>query len=162
MHRIGSLIGGSTKLLNWIGLILLLMMIVHVTLDVSLRFLFNMPLTGTITVVSLFYMIAVAFLPLAAVEERDAHISVEVLTELLPTRIQDWLQILAALITTLVMGLLAVRTAAEALAKFRIGAFVIEAGTRVPTWPAYVLLPLGFGLMTLVLIRKLLTGYRRR
>lgn len=156
MHRLSFLIETGTKTFNGAGMILLLLMIVHVTLDVAMRFLFNMPLPGTIMVVSLFYMIAVAFLPLAAVEERDAHISVEIVTELLPAYLQSCLRVFSIFFSTLVFGLLTFRTGVEAVTKFRIGAYVVEAGTRVPTWPPYFFLPIGFGLMTLVLLCRLL------
>ena len=53
-----------------------------------MRSFFNYPLPGTITIVSYYYMAIAAFMPLAFAEQKQAHISVEVITERMP----KWLQ----------------------------------------------------------------------
>src|SRR5690606_16708437 len=116
------------SLLGWFGTICLILMAVQITLDVSLRHLFNAPLIGTIMFVSLFYMIVVAFLPLAQAEQNDAQISVEVVTELLPRRVQHVLSILSLFISGIVFGGMCVRTWIEAVGKYRLGSFIIEGG----------------------------------
>ena len=61
-------------------------MAVHVIADVSARYLFNQPLPGTIEIVSLYYMVAVIYLPVAYVQSRRQHIVVTQFTDFqLPT-----------------------------------------------------------------------------
>ena len=92
------------------------LMMVQVTLDVAMRHLFGSPLPGTLTIVSYYYMVIAAFVPLALAEQRDAHISVEFVTDLMPK-----------------------------------GTAEISGATKIAVWPAYFALPLGAGLMTLIL-----------
>lgn len=139
-----------------IGGIMVLLLVGHVTLDVVMRFVFETPLNSTILYVSAFYMVAIAFLPLGAVEQRDANIAVELLVEKFPTKIQTFLSALALLLTVIVCATVAIRTGDEALSKYLGGSFSIEAGGKVITWPTYLALPLGFGLMSIVAAWKLL------
>ena len=51
----------SNRLLEISGLLLLVMML-HVTLDVALKYLLNQPVPGTLEVVSYYYMVGTVFL----------------------------------------------------------------------------------------------------
>ena len=143
---ISRLISGSASLAG----ILVLMLVVHVTLDVIMRFVFQTPLNSTILYVSAFYMVGIAFLPLAAVEQNDGHIAVELLVEKFPQKLQNFLAGLALLLTFIVTATVAIRTGDEALAKYLGGSYSIEAGGKIITWPTYLSLPIGFGLMSIV------------
>ena len=72
---------GLSGSLAAIGSLVLLVTMLHVSVDVMARFFFNMPLSGTIEISSFYYMIAVVFLPLAAVEGKNGHIAVEILAQ---------------------------------------------------------------------------------
>ncbi|MDO9525088.1 MAG: TRAP transporter small permease [Gemmobacter sp.] len=125
--------------------------------DVVMRNVFGKPLVGTIEIVSIIYMIGICFLPLALADERDAHISVEVLTELMPRRVVHILLIVGTVLGIVVMGALCWRTWAEAMTQMRKGSVMITSGKEpMLTWPSYYILPVGFGLSFMVLIYKLL------
>ncbi|WP_372992228.1 TRAP transporter small permease [Sulfitobacter sp.] len=143
---ISALITGTASLAG----IMVLMLVAHVTIDVVMRFAFQTPLNSTILYVSAFYMVGIAFLPLAAVEQKDSHIAVELLAERFPAKIQSILAGFALLLTCIVTATVAIRTGDEALAKYLGGSFSIEAGGKVATWPTYLPLPIGFGLMSIV------------
>ncbi len=150
MQIIGKAISYIVAASSTVAGILVIALVAHVSLDVLMRFVFETPLNATILYVSAFYMVAVAFLPLALVEEKDMNLSVELLTDLMPTKVQGFLAFIAALLTAIVTATVAVRTGQEALTKYATGAFSIEAGGRIITWPSYFFLPVGFGLMSLV------------
>ncbi|MES2480643.1 MAG: TRAP transporter small permease [Pseudomonadota bacterium] len=153
------LINGVTVLA---GLSVALMM-VHITADVISRYAFNYPLPGTITIVSNFYMVLVAFLPLAFVEQKGAHISVEVLTERFPPAVQRHLAAWLLPLSVAIFSVLTVRTWGEAMTKMEINAAVVQAAEKILIWPTFFFLPLGCGLMVLVLAYKFvvyLTGTR--
>lgn len=156
MAAIGRLLSLANGLWTVVGGIIVVAMVLHITLDVTLRYLFNAPLNGTIAYVSHFYMVAIAFLPIAATEEVDQHISVELVYEMLSARIQSAFTAISLVLSMAVFAILAVRTGQEALLKYNIGTFVVEGPQKIPTWPAYFFLPLGFGLTVLVLGYKLL------
>ncbi|WP_299417490.1 TRAP transporter small permease [uncultured Sulfitobacter sp.] len=156
MKPVASVISWLISGTSTIAGIMVLLLIAHVSLDVAMRFVFETPLNSTILYVSAFYMVSIAFLPLAAVEQRDSHIAVELLVEKFPTKIQSFLAGVALLLTFIVTAVVALRTGDEALAKYLGGSFSIEAGGKVITWPTYLALPLGFGLMAIVAGWKLI------
>ncbi len=156
MKFIASMISWLISGTATIAGIMVLLLVAHVTLDVVMRFAFSTPLNSTILYVSAFYMVAIAFLPLAAVEQKDSHIAVELLVEKFPTKVQSFLAGLALLLTFIVTATVAIRTGDEAIAKYVGGSFSIEAGGKVITWPTYLSLPIGFGLMSIVAGWKLI------
>ena len=156
MKAVGKTISWMTEGASGIAGILIVLMVIHVFLDVLMRFIFQTPIDATILYVSVFYMIGVAFFPLGSLEAKDNHISVELLVEKLPGRLQKILSVFALLVTSVVAATVAVRTGQEALLKYSIGAYSIEASGRIITWPSYFYLPIGFSLMALVSAWKMI------
>lgn len=150
MQPVGKVISAVVTACSGVAGILVVLLVAHVSVDVVMRYVFETPLNATILYVSAFYMVAISFLPLALVEQKNMHISVELLAERFPTKIQTFLAFLAALMTALVTATVAVRTGQEALAKYATGAFSIESGGKIITWPTYFFLPVGFGMMAVV------------
>ncbi|MAS42862.1 MAG: C4-dicarboxylate ABC transporter substrate-binding protein [Rhodobacteraceae bacterium] len=137
------------------GIAVVLMML-HVSLDVLTRPFLSRPLPGTTLIVSDYYMVACAFLPLAYAQAMDGHISMDALAHLAPRRTQYHMAGVALLIAVVVFALLTWTATHDALTKYRINSFSIEFGTRIPTWPSYFLLPAGCALMTLISALRLL------
>ena len=81
MVGIGKALARLLDIQATIGIAAVGLMMFHITFDVFGKYLFNAPLPATLEIVSHYYMVVVVFLPLAMVEKRDAHISVEVLTQ---------------------------------------------------------------------------------
>ena len=157
MKFINNLTLKVTNVLGLIASLVVILLVVHVTADVVMRNVFGAPLTGTIEVVSMVYMIGICFLPLALADRRDAHIAVEVLAELMPDRVVRFLIVMGLVITIVVMIALCWRTWLEAMTQYRKGAVMIVAGREpMRTWPSYFVLPVGFGLSALVCTVKLL------
>jgi len=156
MNLLSKLVRATSGALGLVASILVLLLILHVSADVIMRALFNYPIKGTIEFVSYFYMIGITFLALAMVERRDAHISVEVLTELMPPRVVRVLIILATILAIIVLVLLCWRSWVEAASNYRRGsALVVAGGEQLPIWPSYFMLPIGFGVATLAAVYKL-------
>lgn len=154
MWYLGRGIAGLSRAAIIMGGVAIAFMMIHVTADVVMRYVLNRPLPGTLTVVTYYYMILATFLPLAFAERMRAHISVEVVTELLPGRVRHHLQGWMLLPTALVMGLIAWRSLDAALAARELGASQVQGATRISVWPAYFALPLGTGLMAAVLLLR--------
>ncbi len=156
MYRLGRVLAWITNLTTIAGALAIAFMMLHISADVIARFLFDTPLPGTITIVSNYYMIIAAFIPLAFAEQKEAHISVEVVTELLPAAVQKHLAGWMLLVSLSVFALLTARTWGEAVAKHAIGASTVQGDTSISIWPSYYALPLGCALMVLILGYKFL------
>ena len=81
------------QLLLWIALLAGFLMMLHVSADVTGRSFFGRPLEGTTEIVSAYYMVIVAYLPWAYLARNDTHISVDILTQLMPVKVAFWLDI---------------------------------------------------------------------
>ncbi|MEO9778003.1 MAG: TRAP transporter small permease [Sedimentitalea sp.] len=154
MEMIGRLLTRTINVTTWVGMIAILLMMVQITVDVAGKFLFNTPIPATISMVSSYYMVIAAFVPLALVETRNGHITVEVLTEFFPMRTQYHLYSWTYLLSAGVFGALAYRSWGEAGKAQNSGTFMVEHGIKIITWPSYYLLPIGAGLMTVVLVYR--------
>lgn len=126
---------------------------VHVSLDVLFRHVFNSPLPGTLTMVACYCMVIATFVPLAHAEAKRAHISVEVVTKMLPHRLQHHLQGWMYLATG---ALLAWRFWVEALKAMKLGASQVQGSETIAVWPACFALPVGAGLMALACLLLLI------
>ncbi len=159
MYAIGQVLARVTNVISIIGGLAIALMMFHVTFDVIGRYFFNAPIPGTITIVSYYYMSIAAFVPLAFAEQKDAHISVEVITEQMPAWMRNNLERLAFLCSLVVFSMLAVRTWGEAQRKFEMGASIVQGNSDITIWATYYMLPLGSGLMVLVVLYKLINSF---
>jgi len=154
MYRIGRFLGHLSELTSILGGLAIALMMLQITADVVMRTLFDSPLPGTITLVSYYYMVIAAFIPLAYNERQDSHISVEVVTEQLPAVVRRHLAGWMLLFSVAAFGGLAFRSWQEAMKKFQIGASIVQGDSSMSIWPSYFVLPFSFGLMATVALYK--------
>lgn len=142
---------------NYLGAAALALMVAHISVDVVMRYFFNAPLTSTIEIVSAYYMVAVIALPLAYVHLRDDHIRVELFTTgLSPAQVRR-MDTAVEVVLLLSFGAIAVLSFEEALAKTAMNEVWESGQGLIPVWPARWTLVIGFGLMTLVSLARLLS-----
>jgi len=146
----------SVRILALIGSIGTVAMMFHICIDVVLRDFFRISLDTTPEVVARYYMVVVAFLPLAWVEMRHGMVSVELLEWALGPRGRQLSNILVALFSALAYGVLAWATARSALRHFDVGTFVEFTNYRMPVWHSFFLPPLGFIFAASVCLMKAL------
>ncbi|WP_189682170.1 TRAP transporter small permease [Seohaeicola zhoushanensis] len=161
MQKTATLVTRINRFTTVLGGLAIALMMLHITADVAGRYLFNTSLPGTITIVSNYYMVVAVFLPLALAEEEDAHISVEVFTAGLGETGQRIIAIITLFVSLAVCMLFTGKTWEEAIRQMESGAAVLQGNSTVTIWPSNFLLPIGFGLMVIVLIIKLI-GYLSR
>ena len=119
-------------------------MLIHVALDVGTRNLAGRPIPATNEIVSRYYMVAIAFLPLAWVERRDAMVKVELTDALTSDRIGRWNDAIVALIAVVIYAGLSWVAWGEALDSAAKRTFVDVLGYRIATWPTFFLPAVGF------------------
>ena len=138
----------------------LIMMMVHVVADVAAKYVLNMPIEGTLEIVSAYYMVAVVFLPLAIVELRREHIYVDMFVRQLPMRPRVWLYAFTGILTAGFFGLLAYVTFGAAMHSFKINEMMM--GTSfIVVWPGRWFLPIGFGAVTLAIVLHVIKALLR-
>lgn len=133
-----------------VGALGVVAMLVHITAYVILRNLASAPVPATVEIVSHYYMIAIAFLPIAWAERRGDMISVEIFAHFMTGRIGRINDIFVGLITGGVYLMLTYTTWIVAMREFSARSFVVSLSVAIPVWPTYFILPVGFALAALV------------
>ncbi len=140
----------SARLLDLAGILLILMML-HISLDVLLKAVFDNPIQGTLEVTAYYYMVGAVLLPIAAVEMAQASISADVFYNLMSRRMKLVLMGLILLLCALVYGGLCRITWLDALRAFDRGEFSMG-GVSMLIWPSRFVLPVSFGLGCVVCV----------
>jgi len=156
MRTIGRMLRWAAEGAAFLGALALAAMMLQVAADVVLKNLFNVQIPFTQTLVTKWYMVAAAFLPLAVAEIQDRHISVELLYQRLPRRAR---RALGGLVCLYAFGMIAVLMKplwGEALKRMAEGSYELEGGVPMDTWQPFFLLPLGFALFALVLVYRVI------
>ncbi|ANK82555.1 MAG: hypothetical protein TEF_18470 [Rhizobiales bacterium NRL2] len=147
------------RVFGWIGMLGMFAMLLHVSIDVAGKWLLGLPLPVTIEMTSHYYMVAVVFFPLAAVELRNGHITVEIVSQYLAPRIRRILIGVVSLLGVVYFSILTARTWHDAVNKYEIGEYLY--GTvPLEIWQTRFFVPLGCGLLTLVLLWKAIMMFR--
>ncbi|WP_420391500.1 TRAP transporter small permease subunit [Acuticoccus sp.] len=138
----------------------LTLMMVHVTADVVGKYFFNAPVPMTLELVSAYYMVGVVFLPLMSVERINGNIQVELIAAVLPPLAQRLLDILAYVLSAGFFGALTLYTWRVAVDKFEVGEFIMGSYSVI-TWPSRFIVPVGAGLVSMLLVLKLVRAIAR-
>jgi TRAP-type C4-dicarboxylate transport system permease small subunit len=139
-----------------VAAIFLVAMTVHITIDVIWEHIFNKPIEGTLEIVSLYYMVGLVFLALAYVEQKDAHISADLVFMLLPAPAKIVAYAFGVLAALLYFGLLTYQTALDAWYATE-NHETAMANFVFYIWPAKWMIPIGSGLMFAIVAIK--AGY---
>ena len=100
--------------------------------------------------VTRYYMVLLALLPLGWVEWQRKMISVELFTDFLGARAQRFNELLVTVLSLAIYLVFTVATWEKAVEQYAIGAYVMSLDTRIPVWPSYFVLPISFGLAAYV------------
>ena len=151
LDRLVVRISDGLALLGAVGVVA---MLVHITAYVIMRQFSHSPVPATVEIVSYYYMVLIAFLPLAWAERRGEMISIEIFAPLLTGRIGRINEIFVALVTAGVYAVLTYTTWIVAMREFSARSFVLSLSVVIPVWPGYFVLPIGFALAALVTLYR--------
>lgn len=151
IERLLGLIASALMLVRGLALVA---MMVHVTVDVVGKYFFNAPVPVTLEMVSNYYMVAVVFLPLGAVERAGGNIHVELVYAALPRLGRRLLDVLAYGLGAVFFWMLTSATWRVAVRKFEVGEFIMGSYSVI-IWPSRFLVPVGAALITAMLVLKL-------
>lgn len=151
------------KVIRWIGLALamvagiaLLLMMVQTVVDILMKNFLGRPIEGNLEIMSVYHMVAIVFLPLAIVELKHEHITVDLLVQIFPRPLRRVTDTLGYLVSAVFFGILAYQTGLDAMKAFRIDE-ILMTSILITIWPAKFSLPIGFAT---VMLAALLHAWR--
>jgi TRAP-type C4-dicarboxylate transport system permease small subunit len=137
-----------SRLLLGIAMVALFLMMVQMVVDVAMRNFFRRPIEGSLEIVSVYHMVAVVFLPLALVERRHEHITVDLLVDRFAPAARRIISVVGYIICAIFFALLTYQTGKDALQAYEVGE-ILMSSIYITVWPAKFLLPIGFSVMLL-------------
>ena len=143
------------NLLLWLGLIAGVLMMVHVSVDVTGRTVFNRPFSGTTEIVAGWYMVACAYLPLAWITRTDNHIVAGVFERIGTPWFAYWLEIAVKIFMLVYVSVFTWQTYLRAVQQTQSGEVWEAAGGFIPIWPSRWTLPISTGLMAIYLVLRI-------
>lgn len=148
----------ADRVLSWIehvfsllAAVILLFVMVVVSLDVVMRYVFNRPLGWTYDLISLYLMTALFYLVLSRAFAEGAHISVDILEGRFPPTIRRICHVVVAVASAAIFGVITWLVAGRSWDDYLSGA-ASSGEVLWPTWLSEVLVPIGAGLLTLRLL----------
>lgn len=152
------------RIATWIAAAVMFAIMVIVSADVLMRYVFNSPFGWAYDLISLYLMAAVFFLVLSPAYRQGTHVSVDILQQRLPDRPYRLTEVVttgASFVVFVLIAHVGWNRAADAYTQ----ADVLAGAIPWPTWPAYALVPFGAGLLAIRLaidffghLGSLLTG----
>lgn len=126
----------------------LLLMMAQTVADVVMKNVAGRPIVGNLEIISVYHMVAVVFLPLAFVEMKHEHISVDLVAQLFPKGLRRVTETVGYLVCGVFFALLAYQTSIDAMRSFEINEIMMTS-ILITVWPAKASLPLGFAAVSL-------------
>lgn len=147
----------ADRLAAYLACVMLFALMMLVVADVSLRYIFNAPLSWSYDTISLFLLPGVFFLSMSYTLSTHGHVSVDILHNYVSQRTRYVFEALTSTIAAPVFGFITWIAAQSTWKDWVMGTY-LTSGLEVSTWTTTVLLPFGFGLLT---VRSLLNvwGY---
>ncbi len=145
------------NLMLWLGLIAGFLMMMHVSVDVTARTVFNRPFAGTTEIVAGWYMVAIAFLPWAWLERNNSHIVAGMFEHLGSPTFNYRLGIFVKILTLLFIAVFTWQTWVRAFQQTSAGEVWEAAGGFIPIWPSRWSLPIAGALMGAYMALKLIS-----
>lgn len=143
-----------------VGGIAMALMMIHIVVDVSMKYFFNDPIDGTTEIVAAYYMVSTVFLPLAYVTFTQGHLVVELFTGRMAGRQLSLLTAFTGTVTFVYLLFMIYCTVDEAVLRTRDGEAWETSVDLVAVWPSRWLLPLGLGAMALVVLVQSFRRFR--
>lgn len=141
-----------------LGAGVLVAMMLLITSDVVLRFIFNKPVPGTFELVEVM-MGAVVSLSIAYCGVRRGHVAVELLTEKLPAKTRNLLDMLHHMACIIFFAAIAYKSAEQAVVINESG--TVTALLEIPVYPFIWVLSFGSALLAMVYFWQMMEIFRK-
>jgi len=147
-QRLRRVVDAIDNVLMVVGCLMLFGLMFVVVADVALRYLFNSPLQWSYEVISSYLMPGLFFFAASHTLKANAHVAVDIVHNYVGRRSRYVLEALVSTLATPVFAFCTVVSAQHTLGDIRTAA-TSTSGLALPTWTISLMLPIGFGLLTL-------------
>ena len=147
-ERLRRIVDAIDNVLMVIGCLMLFALMFVVVGDVVLRYLFNAPLQWSYEVISSYLMPGLFFFAASHTLKAHAHVAVDIVHNYVSRRTRYVLEALISLLATPVFAFCTIVSAQHTLEDIATAA-TSTSGLALPTWTISLMLPIGFGLLTL-------------
>lgn len=158
----------ADQIIRWLNIgtavaacLVMVLMMLHITLDVGVRYFFNGQIVGTLEWVSFYYMVALVFLGLGHVEMKNENIRVDLFVQMMPDRVQLALYVFACVLGLVFFGMMFWQSLSDAIRATQRGEEAMS-NFRFLIWPARWALPIGFGGALLAVMANLARAITQR
>ncbi len=148
-----KIIDSLSRILNVVACAVLVALILLTVSDVFLRYFFRSPILGT-TELTENMMVCLAFLAMAWCAVQNGHLKVDLVMFRFPKKVQAVADVLTGFAGLCVVGLIAWRSVAEAVAIKDLG--IVSSLLKIPAFPFYFVVALGSALLCLVMITQVI------
>lgn len=138
-----------SRVINNIGLAVLAIMMFLTAVDVTLRYVFSRPITGSFELTQ-FMMVSLCALTFAQSQVAKANVAVDVVVNLFPKRVQAGFDAFAWFVGLVLVSLYCWRAFVRAKSLVAIG--TTSPMLYIPIYPFVFVLAFGFGIMALVFL----------
>ena len=152
MQKADRLLDGALHVFVVAAVAILVALVCAVTFEVVMRYGFNKP-TRWVVEFSEYSLLYLAFLGGAWVLKEEGHVKVELLIDMLPTRVRETLHTITSLVGAGVCGLFCWVSAAYIWEIYGTGEILFKS-VMVKKWLIMVIIPPGLLLLTLQFIRR--------
>jgi TRAP-type C4-dicarboxylate transport system permease small subunit len=148
LRRVIDAVDGVLMLVGCLMLFALMLVVVS---DVTLRYLFNAPLQWSYEVISSYLMPGLFFMAVSHTLKANGHVSVDILHNYVSRRTRYVFEAICSVVALPVFALCTWVSAQRTWQDFQTAA-TSTSGLAVPTWTISLMLPIGFGLLSLRLL----------
>ena len=146
------------RLGTMLGALLVIATMVVVAYSVVLRYVFGKPQVWTDELVS-FWLVAIVTLGAADVLRRDGHIRIDLLTDRLSPRVQAWVDVWGLISVIILSTVLTISGWEMVMFSWTVD-LLSEGYLEMPMWIPQVFVPIGFTLMGLAALHRLIQRLR--
>ncbi len=153
-----SIIKLISKIAGIISIVCLLLMGILTSVNVFMRFVFNNPIRGTEEII-VYFMIVAGFLGIAWCAVQGAHVSIDMLIKHFPARTQTLIDAFTMLLALTVVPIIAWQGFAQS--EYARVQKTASSYLGIPDQPFYIIMGIGFMMLALVLIIRLVESIVR-
>lgn len=146
MNPIHKALDAVTTVMQMVAGACLILMMVIVVLDITLKYTINQPVPGALEMVSFYFMAACTFLPFAYVQKLENHIVMTLATDWMRPAALRILVAFVYLASAAYLALFAWASGVEAVNMTQVGESSSAIYFDILIWPARWTVPLGTGL----------------
>ncbi|MBM3211991.1 TRAP transporter small permease [Candidatus Poribacteria bacterium] len=158
IKTLGRTVHRISQVVNSVGIGIIVAMMLLTTVDVSLRYLFNRPILGSVELTE-FMMLLVVALGLAYTQLKKGHIFVELIVSRFSSRVQAVIESIGFFLCLVMYLLIVWQAVVQAKVQWVHG--VKTGALMIPKYPFYFILAFGCLLLCLVFLIDLIESLSR-